>query len=145
MLPLLPLYDVNVLIAMFDDEHAQHDAMIRWHAEHATGGWATCPITQNGLIRIMSQPAYTRPLTTRQVAERLYEATLDDKHVFVPDNISLADPSVVELDALISHKTTTDIYLLALAVAHNARFVTFDHGVSLRAAVGATAEHLVKL
>ncbi len=93
----------------------------------------------------MSQPAYTRPLTTRQVAERLREATRDDKHVFVPDDISLADPGVVELDGLLSHKTTTDIYLLALAVAHNARFVTFDHGVSLRAVVGAKDAHLVKL
>lgn len=142
---MLPLYDVNVLIAMFDDEHAQHDAMIRWHIENAAAGWATCPITQNGLIRIMSQPAYTRPLTTSQVTKRLREATLDDKHVFVPDDISLVDPSVVEPDALISHKTTTDIYLLALAVAHNARFVTFDHGISLRAVVGAANSHLVKL
>ena len=142
---MLPLYDVNVLIAMFDDEHAQHDAMVRWHTEHAAGGWSTCPITQNGLIRIMSQPAYTRPLTTREVAERLREATLDDKHIFLPDDISLADPRLVELDGLLSHKTTTDIYLLALAVAHNARFVTFDHGVSRRAVVGATTDHLVKL
>ncbi len=142
---MLPLYDVNVLIAMFDDEHAQHDAMIRWHAEHAATGWATCPITQNGLIRIMSQPTYTRPLTTREVTERLYEATLDNNHYFLPDNVSLADPAVVAFDALLSHKTTTDVYLLALAVAHNARFVTFDHGVSLRAVAGATDAHLVKL
>lgn len=142
---MLPLYDVNVLIAMFDDEHAQHETAMKWHNEHAAGGWATCPMTQNGLIRIMSQPAYTRPLTTRQVTERLYEATLASNHHFLPDNVSLADPAIVAFDALLSHKTTTDIYLLALAVAHNARFVTFDHGVSLRAAVGATEGHLVKL
>ena len=142
---MLPLYDVNVLIAMFDDEHAQHDTTMRWHSENAAAGWATCPITQNGLIRIMSQPTYTRPLTTRQVTERLWEAMLDDKHVFLPDDVSLANPQIVAADALISHKATTDIYLLALAVGHNAQFVTFDHGVSLRAVVGATAAHLVKL
>ena len=142
---MIPLYDVNVLIAMFDDEHAQHQSTLQWHRVNAALGWATCPITQNGLIRIMSQPAYTRPLTTRQVADRLYEATLDHNHRFVPDDISLTDPKVVNFDALLSHKTTTDIYLLALAVAHNARFVTFDRGVSLRSVVGATAEHLVTL
>ena len=142
---MLPLYDVNVLIAMFDDEHAQHDTAMQWHSEHAASGWASCPMTQNGLIRIMSQPAYTRPLTTRQVTERLYEATLDNNHHFLPDDVSLADPAIVAFDALLSHKTTTDIYLLALAVAHNARFVTFDHGVSLRAVVRATETHLVTL
>jgi uncharacterized protein len=142
---VLPLYDVNVLIAMFDDEHAQHDTTMRWHSEHAERGWASCPITQNGLIRVMSQPAYTRPLSTREVAERLFEATLDENHVFIPDDISLADPKVVAFDALLSHKTTTDIYLLALAVAHKAHFVTFDRGISLRAVVGATADHLITL
>ena len=142
---MLPLYDINVLIAMIDNEQAQHETAITWHDEHAASGWATCPITQNGLIRIMSQPAYTRPLTTRQVTERLHEATLASNHYFLADNVSLADPAVVAFDALLSHKTITDIYLLALAISHNARFITFDHGISLRAVVGAAECHLVKL
>lgn len=91
----------------------------------------------------MSQPAYSWPSTTRQVPERLREATLNDKHILVPDEISLADPGVVKLDGILSHKTTINICLRAPAVAHNARFVTFDHGVSLRAIVGATTNHLV--
>lgn len=142
---MLPLYDVNVLIAMFDDEHAHHERTMQWHTDHGADGWATCPMTQNALIRIMSQPAYTRPLTTRQVAERLYESTLAPNHHFLPDNVSLANPAVIAFDALTSHKTTTDIYLLALAVANNARFVTFDRGVSLCAVVGAMPAHLVTL
>lgn len=139
------LYDVNVLIAMFDDEHLHHGPTMRWHADNGANGWATCPITQNALIRVMSQPTYTRPLTTRQVAQRLYESTLAPHHEFLPCSVSLANPTVVAFDALTSHKTTTDIYLLALAVAHGARFVTFDRGLSLRAVVGATSAHLVTL
>jgi predicted nucleic acid-binding protein len=108
-------------------------------------GWATCPITQNGMIRIMSQPSYTNPLSTQAITLRLRAATAYAAHVFLSDSISLTDPERVDVKAILTSNTTTDIYLLALAVANNARFVTFDRGVSLRAVVGATPAHLVTL
>jgi hypothetical protein len=56
------LLDVNVLIALLDSDHASHDSAINWFAKHAREGWASCPITQNGCIRIMSNPGYPNPL-----------------------------------------------------------------------------------
>ena len=46
------LLDVNVLIALLDAEHVHHDAAREWMRENIRHGWATCPITQNGCLRI---------------------------------------------------------------------------------------------
>jgi predicted nucleic acid-binding protein len=106
-------------------------------------GWATCPVTQNGMIRIMSQRSYPSASTTRDMTLRLREATAQPTYTFICDTLSFTDASRVHADGLLTAANTTDIYLLALAVAHNARFVTFDHRVSLRAVLDATAEHIV--
>lgn len=142
---MLALLDVNALIALFDVDHAHHASTKRWLHANIQFGWATCPITQNGMIRIMSQRAYPCASTTQDMALRLREATAEPTHTFICDDISFTDASRVHADGMLTAANTTDIYLLALAVAHNARFVTFDHGVSLRAVVGATDAHLVKL
>ena len=143
---MLALYDVNVLLALFDAEHTQHASALAWHDANASLGWATCPITQNGLLRIMSQPAYSHPIPLASVADRLREsATEAAHHRFLADDLSLVDAVIVRQSALLRPSTLTDIYLLALAVKHEARFVTFDRGISLNAVVGARAEHLVVL
>jgi len=139
------LLDVSTLIALFDRDHAHHVRAKTWLRQNVSFGWATCPITQNGMIRIMSQPAYPRATSTEDMTLRLRAATADPAHLFLSDNISLTDPKHFHAEALLTSNATTDIYLLALAVAHNARFVTFDRGVSLRAVVGATPAHLVTL
>ena len=120
------LLDVNVLIALLDAEHLHHDQARRWLRENIRTGWATCPITQNGCLRIMAQPGYTNPLSTSRVAERLREATDAAHHEFWPDDISLLPTDVVDWRRLIGPKQLTDVYLLALAVTHGGRFVTFD-------------------
>jgi uncharacterized protein len=122
-----------------------HARAKRWLDANIQFGWATCPITQNGMIRIMSQRSYPRASTTYDMALRLREATAEPTHTFLFDDISFTDPTRIQADSVLTAANTTDIYLLALAVSHNARFVTFDHGVSLRAVVGATEPHLVKL
>lgn len=142
---MLALLDVNALIALFDVDHAHHARARLWLEANIQFGWATCPITQNGMIRIMSQRSYPRASTTQDMTFRLREATAEPTHTFIFDNISFADSTRVNADGLLTAANTTDIYLLALAVSHNARFVTFDHGVSLRAVVGASHAHLVKL
>ena len=142
---MLALLDVNTLIALFDVDHAHHARAKRWLDANIQFGWATCPITQNGMIRIMSQRAYPRASTTHDMTLRLREATAEPTHTFLCDDISFTDASRVHADALLTATSTTGLYLLALAVAQNARFVTFDHGVSLRTVVGATDSHLIKL
>ena len=142
---MLALLDVNALIALFDVDHAHHARAKLWLDANIQFGWATCPITQNGMIRIMSQRSYPRASTTYDMTQRLREATAAPTHTFICDDISFTDALRVNADGVLTAANTTYIYLLALAVSHNARFVTFDHGVSLRAVVGATDAHVVRL
>ena len=139
---MLALLDVNVLIALFDVEHTAHQRAQQWLRANVDAGWATCPITQNGVIRIMSHPAYPRATSTEDMTVRLRAATADPSHRFLSDSISLTDERRVRSERLLTAAITTDIYLLALAVANHARLVTFDRNVSLRAVVDATAAHL---
>ena len=143
---MLALYDVNVLLALFDAEHTQHATALAWHDANASLGWATCPITQNGLLRIMSQPTYSHPIPLASVADRLREsATVAAHHRFLSDDVSLVNPTIVRPSSLLRPSALTDIYLLALAVKHNARFVTFDRGIALSAVIGATPANLIVL
>jgi hypothetical protein len=139
------LLDVNVLIALLDSDHASHDSAINWFAKHAREGWASCPITQNGCILIMSNPGYPNPLPVHAVIEQLAEACHQDIHEFWPDEVSLLDSDVVDSTRIHGPRQLTDIYLLALAVQHEGRLVTFDTGIPLAAVRKATTKKLLIL
>lgn len=139
------LLDVNVLIALLDADHSLHGRAIEWLADHARLGWASCPITQNGCVRVMSHPGYPNPVPVRAVMERLAEAATSSFHAFWPDDISLLDAHVVDSARIHGPRQLTDLYLLALAVRHKGRFVTFDHSVARDAVHGAGKQHLVAL
>ena len=134
------LLDVNVLIALLDAEHLHHEAARRWLRNNIQHGWATCPITQNGCLRIMAQTGYSNTLPASLVAERLREATATDHHRFWPDEVTLLDTDVVDWGRMIGAKQITDIYLLALAVRRGGRFVTFDARVASNTVPGADAK-----
>ncbi len=136
------LLDVNVLIALMDAEHVHHQQARRWLRENIHAGWATCPITQNRCLRIMSQPRYPNQLPNSLVGERLREATQTVHHQFWADDISLVDSGVVDWSQVISARQITDIYLLALAVARSGRFVTFDRRIPVSVVPGATERSL---
>ena len=125
------LLDVNVLIALMDAGHLHHEQARRWLRGNIRDGWATCPITQNGCLRIMAQPGYRNPLPAFQVAERLREATETVHHQFWADDISLLQPGVADWRQVIGARQLTDVYLLALAVARGGRFVTFDTRIAV--------------
>lgn len=137
------LLDVNVLIALLDADHVHHAAARHWLSRNIEHGWASCPLTQNGSIRIMSQPAYPGALPPAAVAARLEEATATAWHAFWPDSVSLLGDRAVNWNGVLGSRQVTDIYLLALAVHNGGRFVTFNGAVPLRAVKGAHAEHLV--
>jgi toxin-antitoxin system PIN domain toxin len=143
--PARALLDVNVLIALLDADHIHHRRASQWLAEHIAAGWASCAITQNGCVRIMSQPGYPNPLPTAQVAARLAEAASTRHHLFVPSNASLLDAELFDTAQLLGHRQVTDAWLLGLAVAHGLRLVSFDAGLPLRAVRGATASHIVAI
>jgi uncharacterized protein len=137
------LLDVNVLIALLDSAHIGHAKATRWLAGQLAHGWASCPLTQNGTIRVMSQPAYPGALPAAEVAARLAEAAQDAAHAFWPDDMSLLDDQVLNWSRVLGHRQVTDNYLLALAVRHRGRFVTFDSRVDGKAVRDANANHLV--
>jgi hypothetical protein len=137
------LLDVNVLIALLDAAHVGHAAATAWLRREARHGWASCPLTQNGCIRIMSQPSYPAALPAAEVAARLAEAARHPAHRFWPDDLSLLEEGVLDWTKVLGHRQVTDHYLLALAVRNAGRFATFDARVNGAAVRGAAARHLV--
>ena len=109
------LLDINVVIALLDSGHVMHRAATVWMERQLEHGWATTPITQNGVIRIMSQPAYPNHRPAAQVAERLAEACGHPTHLFWAEDISLLETGLIHWDRLLSPRQFTDGYLLALA------------------------------
>src|SRR6266478_5885304 len=120
-----------MLVALLDEQHVENAKAHRWFAVNRAQGWASCPLTQNGFGRILSQPSYAFPIPTGEAINHLLEGTGCDDHVFWPGDISLLDGQL------------TDIYLLALAVKHGGRLVTFDRAIPMAAVRGARPEHLV--
>lgn len=131
------LLDVNVLIALLDVDHVHHRLAMNWMEQNIAAGWASCPITENGCIRILSQPGYPNPVPAALVAERLAEAASLPNHTFWPDDISLLAPAQIDWARILGSRQVTDAYLLLLAVERGARFVTFDKSVPLTAVSGA--------
>ena len=139
------LFDVNVLIALLDADHLHHARAMQWLAAHIKAGWASCAITQNGCVRIMSQPGYPNPLPTARVAERLRAATATPHHLYIGDAPSLLDDKAFDSEQLLGHRQVTDAWLLGLAVRHRLRLVTFDARMPSRVVRQATPDHVVVL
>jgi toxin-antitoxin system PIN domain toxin len=139
------LLDVNVLVALLDASHVHHRAARGWLAAHAQQGWASCPLTQNGCLRILSLPSYPNPQPAAAVALRLGLAVADASHAFWPDDCSLLDAGRIRWDHVLGSRQITDAYLLALATEHGGRLVTLDRGVAVQAVSRATARNLVTL
>jgi toxin-antitoxin system PIN domain toxin len=139
------LLDINVLIALFDPIHQHHDRAHAWLKANIRHGWASCPITQNGFVRIITQPRYVRPINVAEAVERLREATDTTHHTFWPDNVSITDPRLFRTDRIHGPSQLTDLYLLALAIRHQGRFVTFDQTIPTSALPAAANNHLVLL
>ena len=118
---LRALLDVNVLIALLDADHAFHDVAMRWLGRHIDAGWASCPITENGCVRVMSHAAYTSPVPVSLVMERLAEACAAPAHEFWPDELSLLDVKVADRSRIHGPRQISDAYLLALAVRRGGR------------------------
>lgn len=141
---MVALLDVNVLVALFDPDHIHHEVAHDWFADHRHAGWATCPITENGFVRVLANPAYAGTVArTADVVSRLRQFCQGGGHEFWPDTPSLCDDSIFD-DSLVSgHRQLTDIYLLAVAHARGGCLATFDRGIPIRAAKGATAASLM--
>lgn len=139
------LLDVNVLIALLDAAHAHHARARAWISDHIEQGWASCPLTQNGCLRILAQPRYSNPLPLVDAGARLRAAQATKWHSFWSDSISVLDQSHIDLTRVHGSTQLTDVYLLALAVQNNGRLVTFDQRIALSSVIGATRDNLITL
>jgi len=139
------LLDVNVLIALLDAQHIHHARARDWLVAHIDSGWSSCAITQNGCIRILSNSSYPNALKPHEVAARLREATDQDFHQYWADTPSLLSPGLVNWEYIVGSRQVTDAYLLALAVYHGGRLVTFDRAIARRIVSGAEERHIIVL
>lgn len=136
------LLDVNVLIALLDSDHVDHRRVRGWLEAEIGYGWASCAMTQNGFVRIISQPRYPSPEPPAQAIDRLARAAATEHHEYWPCSVSLLDVELIDHSRLHGHRQVTDAYLLALATANEGRFVTLDQSIPIDAVRNASARNL---
>jgi len=129
------LLDVNLLLALTDPMHIHHESAHRWFVEKGQQAWATCPLTENGFVRIASHPNYpNRPgdvAAVLAIFRRLCEVS---GHHFWPDDVSIRQ--LLESDPIITHAQITDVYLLGLAVHKKGKLATLDQRIPVGAVRG---------
>lgn len=130
------LLDVNVLIALIDPAHEFHARAHAWFQRNRRHGWATCPITENGCLRILSKPGYPFPgLTVARVRDILAKLAAVEGHRFWPDSVTILEANRFEL-AGTGANNVTDLYLLRLAAACKGRLITFDRSIRWQQVTG---------
>jgi len=140
------LLDVNVLIALMDPAHIRHDDAHEWFLDVGGKSWATCPLTQNAVIRILGDARYPNsPGAPAKIVPMLAEFVSLPGHVFWPDDITMMDPQKLDAARLLNSRQVTDSYLLALAQAHGGQLATLDRRLVSDAVMGgAPALHVIQ-
>ncbi|MDX1385034.1 MAG: TA system VapC family ribonuclease toxin [Thermoanaerobaculia bacterium] len=124
------LLDVNTLVALAWPNHVHHRAARSWFGRHHASGWATCPLTESGFVRVSSSPRATSEARTPAEAVLLLRRLVAlPGHRFWRDDVSRARDETLELDRLVGHRQVTDAHLLLLAIRNGGRVVTFDRGL----------------
>ena len=139
------ILDVNVVIALLDPDHAFHERAHAWWAAHEQAGWASCPISENGVVRIVSHLSYSPSthFTAGELIARLRTFVEHTNHEFWPDEVSIRDAGAIVADRIHGGRQVTDLYLLALAVRHRGRLATFDQSIPISAVPAATPANLI--
>lgn len=138
------LLDVNLLVALFDPDHVHHDTAHDWFADSRRPGWATCPLTENGVVRILSNLRYSPAAEpAAQIVDRLRTFCESGHHVFWADDVSLRDVARFAAGAPVSHRQVTDVYLLGLAKRHGGRLATFDRTIPVAFVSGGADDDLI--
>lgn len=140
------LFDVNVWIALFDNDHTFSKRVNDWVTRERPT-IATCPLIENGVVRIMASTGYSAMAkqSAADITAMLRKACTHGDHEFWPDDLTLRDAQVFDVTRLHGSRQITDAYLLALAIANSGRFVTLDGAIPLSAVRGATNKHLLVL
>jgi uncharacterized protein len=124
------LLDVNVLVALSWPEHEFHETVQDWFGRNARNGWATCPLTQAGFVRIVSNPAFSpRAVSPTEALQALALTVRHPAHEFWPDHITVVDALARFEGRLVGHQQVTDAYLLALAIEKKGKLATLDRSI----------------
>ncbi|HWC85012.1 MAG TPA: type II toxin-antitoxin system VapC family toxin [Solirubrobacteraceae bacterium] len=123
----MALLDVNALVALAWDSHVHHATIRSWFAANSSSGWATCPLTESGFVRVSSNPkVLPSPIGVEAARTVLKALRAAEGHRFLADDVSMAEDDVPTLHG---HRQVTDAHLLALARRRGVRLVTFDAGI----------------
>ena len=139
------LLDTSVLIALLDPSHTFHAAAAKWFRGQADQGWATCSITQNGFVRIVTHPSYPQAIAVPDAIKVMRAVCAHAKHSFWADDITVTDDSIFNHDHLLSSGQVTDTYLLGLAAKHDGCLVTLDRRIDIATVRAATTANLFVL
>jgi uncharacterized protein len=131
------LLDANVLIALAWPAHEAHSRVGAWFGKHSSDGWATCPLTQCALVRILSNPAFSSDALSVENALAVLEANLNlPGHEFWSADIPLLQVRK-QVGKISGHAQITDAYLIGLAVHRRGKVATLDREVAALAPAGA--------
>jgi uncharacterized protein len=140
------LLDVNVLIALIDPTHVRNESALEWFSAVGEVAWATSPMTENAVLRIVGHSSYPNSRGNPSVVGKLFTSFLEHRgHIFWSDHISILDRNRVDVSRLLTAGQVTDSYLLALAIAHGGQLATFDRRLIPDAVRGgASGLHLIR-
>ena len=125
------LLDTNLLIALLWPSHERHDLAVKWFSRHRVKGWATCPFTQAGFVRMVSNPAFSRDaVQPREAVQVLAANTAAKDHTFWPDERPFAEAVAFTGVRFLGHQQVTDAYLLGLALGRGGVLATLDHRIA---------------
>ena len=138
---MIPLLDVNVLVALAWPNHIFHSQARKWFREQRRLGWATCPTTENGFVRVSSNSRIIpEAKSPREAALFLRDLIKSEGHVFWPEESSIVDDRWISIDRIHTHRQITDAHLLALALRNKGCLATFDRGIAHLLPEGARTE-----
>jgi toxin-antitoxin system PIN domain toxin len=127
---MIALLDVNVLVALAWPNHINHEVAHHWFAAHRDHGWATCPVTQAGFVRVSSNQRVFRDAKSPGEALLLLDRIVSlAGHCFFTDEVDFTCDPLIDRERLFGHRQITDAQLLAIAGANGAGVATFDRGM----------------
>lgn len=121
------LLDINLLIALAWPSHVHHQPALAWFKKNQASGWATCPLTESGFVRVSSNKAIVPEARSPQEAISLLRLIIaQPHHEFWHDDVSFASTAYLDTIPLVGHRQVTDAHLLTLAQRRGGRLATLD-------------------
>ena len=127
---MIALLDVSVLLAMLWSRHTFFRLASGWFGENRGAGWATCPATQAGFVRLYAQRSVTgMEVPIKEAMEVLADNCASPDHVFWPQDSPVVNLLPEIRQRLTGHQQLTDAILLDLAIRKGGRLATLDRRV----------------